>query len=168
MNSSAKISKKVILLGHFGVGKTSLVRRFVHEKFSEEYKTTIGVKIDKKVIVFENAELTMIIWDIEGGTMQSKLPRSYFLGAHGILYVFDLARPNTFDNIEGELTFFRELLPQARVRVVGNKRDLLSDVQFQQIRETLGEQAHAYTSAKTGEHVEEMFRELGIDMMSRT
>ena len=42
------ISKKVILVGHFGVGKTSLIRQFVHQKFSDEYLTTIGVKIDKK------------------------------------------------------------------------------------------------------------------------
>ena len=158
-----KVSKKVILLGHFGVGKTSLVRRFVHQKFSEEYKTTIGVNIDKKVLVLENEELTMIIWDIEGGSTQNKLPQSYFLGAHGILYVFDLARPNTFDNVEGELAFFRELLPTAKVRIIGNKKDLLSAEQLEQVRESIA--ADAYTSAKTGEQVEDMFRELGIEMV---
>ncbi len=162
-----KVSKKVILLGHFGVGKTSLVRRFVHQKFSEEYQTTIGVKIDKKVIVIENDEITMIIWDIEGRSAQSKLPKSYFMGAHGILYVFDLARPNTFGNIEGDLSYFRDLLPQAKVRVVGNKKDLLSEDQLNKVQQELADQVNAYTSAKTGERVDDMFRELGVEMLGK-
>lgn len=89
-----KISKKVILLGHFGVGKTSLVKRFVVQKFSEEYQTTIGVKINK--VVIGDHHLTMILWDIEGGKSQQHLPPSYFAGAHGIIYVFDLTRPSTW------------------------------------------------------------------------
>ena len=161
MNLKPKISKKVILLGHFGVGKTSLVKRFVYSKFSEEYLTTIGVKIDKKEVELPEHLLTMIIWDIEGGAAQSKLPQSYFLGANGIVYVFDLTRPSTYEKIESDLSYFRELLPAAKIQIVGNKSDLLDELELKEIREQLEGQFDHLSSAKTGENVEIMFKTLG-------
>lgn len=166
MSSKPKTSKKVILLGHFGVGKTSLVKRFVYSKFSEEYLTTIGVKIDKKEIEYDEKLLTMIIWDIEGGAAQSKLPKSYFLGANGIIYVFDLSRPSTYENIEEELSHFKELLPKARIQIIGNKSDLLDDLELKEIRTELEGRFDQLSSAKTGENVEIMFRTLGELMLS--
>ena len=166
MSSSAKISKKIILLGHFGVGKTSLVRQFVHSKFSDEYLTTIGVKVDKKVIEISNDVLTMIIWDIEGGAVQSKLPHSYFMGAHGIIYVFDLLRPSTYEAIEEELQFFKDLLPDASLQIIGNKKDLLDDYDLERFHEEFKGHFDFLSSAKTGENVEDMFANLGILMLA--
>lgn len=166
MTSLLKTSKKVILLGHFGVGKTSLIRRFIHSKFSDEYLTTIGVKIDKKVIEVKGQQLTMIIWDIEGGAMQSKLPKTYFMGASGIVYVFDLMRPSTYENIEEELAFFRDLLPKAHVKIVGNKTDLFEPEDLVEFRKTHAEKFDFLSSAKTGENVELMFEQLGENMLS--
>jgi small GTP-binding protein len=166
MSTSNKISKKVILLGHFGVGKTSLVRRFVHEKFSDEYLTTIGVKVDKKEIEIGDRLLSMIIWDIEGGAVQSKLPQSYFLGAHGIIYVFDLLRPSTYASIEEELQYFRNLLPKASVQIIGNKIDLLDEIEMEDfLRENEG-RFDFLSSAKTGDNVEVMFASLGNRMLA--
>jgi len=166
MISLPKTSKKVILLGHFGVGKTSLVKRFVYSKFSEEYLTTIGVKIDKKEVEVGQHLVNMIIWDIEGGAVQSKLPKSYFLGANGIIYVFDLTRPSTYANIAEELSFFTSLLPKAKVQVVGNKRDLLDDVEMKEVEATLNDQFDHLSSAKTGENVDLMFQNLGELMLA--
>ena len=165
MSSPSKISKKVILLGHFGVGKTSLVRKFVHAKFSDEYLTTIGVKVDKKVIEISNDTVTMIIWDIEGGAVQSKLPQSYFMGAHGIVYVFDLLRPSTYQTIEQELEYFRDLLPKASLQIIGNKKDLLDDYDLEQFHKEFNGHYDHLSSAKTGENVEEMFASLGTLML---
>ncbi len=161
-----KISKKVILLGHFGVGKTSLVKRFVVQKFSEEYQTTIGVKIDKKEVIIGDHHLTMILWDIEGGKSQQHLPPSYFAGAHGIVYVFDLTRPATWEAIEAELQYFVERLPTATVRIIGNKRDLIDEVQLRDFRERFRGHYDYLSSAKTGENVEELFIALGLGMLS--
>lgn len=161
-----KLSKKVILLGHFGVGKTSLIRRFVHSKFSEEYLTTIGVKIDKKVLDLGETELTMIIWDIEGGALQSKLPKSYFLGAAGIIYVCDLTRPSTYASIDEELAYFKNLLPKASLKIVANKTDLLEEDKLEELQASIQPGPDFYTSAKTGELVEDMFEGLGLDMVS--
>ena len=55
-----EVSKKVIVAGHFGVGKSSLIKQFIHEKFSEQYMTTIGVKIDKKVVDIEGASVNTV------------------------------------------------------------------------------------------------------------
>lgn len=166
MSSSPTISKKVILLGHFGVGKTSLIKRFIKGMFSEEYQTTIGVKVDKKVIEVGGKTLTMIIWDIEGGAVQSRLPKSYFMGAHGVIYVFDLTRPSTYENIQGELAYFRDLLPKGKFQIIGNKLDLLDELQMHDFKAQMAGQYDALSSAKTGEHVEEMFHALGLEMVS--
>ena len=165
MSSPSKLNKKVILLGHFGVGKSSLVRRFVHSLFSEEYQTTIGVKVDKKVVEVTDKKLTMIIWDIEGGTLQSKLPQAYFLGAQGIIYVFDVTRPSTYADIDGDLAYFRELLPEASIQIVGNKIDLLDELQLVELKSQVGNQYNFLSSAKTGIQVEEMFLDLGAQMV---
>ena len=160
------ISKKVILVGHFGVGKTSLIRRFVHQKFSEEYLTTIGVKIDKKVLQLKGQEVTLIIWDIAGETNQVKTPKSYQLGAHGVLYVFDITRPSTYENLHEQLDYLRDLLPQASIEVIANKTDLLNAEEQKNVLSGLHlDQIHT-TSAKTGENVEAIFDALAKAMIA--
>lgn len=158
------VSKKVILIGHFGVGKSSLVQRFVHQKFSDEYITTIGVKIDKKVVRVNDFDVTMIIWDIAGEDSQQKVPASYRLGAHGALYVFDISRPSTYENIQAELEYLNEIIPGIPIQVLANKKDLLPDDERREIINNLPIEAHE-TSAKTGTHVEEAFAMLAKKMV---
>lgn len=165
MNTLKTVSKKVILLGHFGVGKTSLVRQFITQKFSEEYQTTIGVKVDKKVVEIKDHLLTMILWDIEGGVVQTHLPQSYFMGAHGIIFVFDLLRPGTWADMESQLQYFRDLLPKASLRIIGNKKDLLDEIQLREFEQQFAGKYDYLSSAKTGENVEELFEALGLDML---
>jgi small GTP-binding protein len=74
------ISKKVILTGSFGVGKTSLFNQFIFNQFSDKYLTTIGVKVNKKVINIGGEDLSLLLWDIAGEVSQDKVPTSYFLG----------------------------------------------------------------------------------------
>lgn len=156
----AQISKKVILVGHFGVGKTSLIKQFVHSRFSEEYLTTIGVNIEKKDVKVNETDLTMIIWDIAGEVTVEKTPMAHMLGAHGIIYVFDLTRESTWLNIEEQIENIKEKLPTAPIRIVANKKDLVSDHQLETILSSLSIDCHYSSSAKTGEKVEEMFLDL--------
>lgn len=159
------ISKKVILVGHFGVGKTSLIRQFVHQKFSDEYLTTIGVKIDKKLVQVEGVEVNLLIWDIAGETSQQKVPASYRLGAHGILYVFDITRPSSYEKLVEELDYLKELLPGAPLKVLANKKDLMPDEQRLAILSKFTEKI-TETSAKTGENVEAIFESLTKEMIA--
>ena len=159
------ISKKVILTGSFGVGKTSLFNQFIFNQFSDKYLTTIGVKVNKKVINIGGEDLSLLLWDIAGEVSQDKVPTSYFLGASGIIYVIDLTRPSTFVNIKSDLALMKELLPNAEISIVGNKKDLVSEADFEQVLAGISVKPDFVTSAKTGENVEMLFFELGKAMI---
>ena len=159
------ISKKVILTGSFGVGKTSLFNQFIHQKFSDKYLTTIGVKVNKKTVESHGEEVSLLIWDIAGEVTQDKVPTSYFLGASGIIYVVDLSRPLTFKNISEDIDYLKNLLPGAIIKLVGNKKDLLSDSELEQTINAIELPVGITTSAKTGENVENLFLSLTNEMM---
>lgn len=154
-------SKKVILAGSFGVGKTSLFNQFIYNKFDDKYLTTIGVKVNKKVVNIDGRELSILLWDIAGEVSQDKVPVTYFLGASGVIYVFDLSRPTTYKNIVEDIEYLKDILDGGVVRVVGNKKDLVTDEQLESIREQLELPFDIATSAKTGENVEDLFYDIG-------
>ena len=157
--------KKVVLLGHFGVGKTSLLRRFVDDAFSEDYLVTLGVHVKKKEIVIDDDQFSLIIWDIEGNTSIEKTRNSYLIGTHGFIYVFDITRPETYENINDELAFLQQNFPNVPVCLVGNKADLFtSEFTESFFKDSQFENCH-FTSAKSGDHVEVMFFDIAKKML---
>ena len=158
------ISKKVVITGHFGVGKTSLFNRFLTNTFNEKYLTTIGVKVDKKTIVIDGEEIALILWDLAGEVSQEKVPRSYFSGASAVVYVFDLSRPATYSRLDDDLRYIRSLLPYVLIKKVGNKKDLVNDETLKKIHA----ETHPdfFTSARTSENVEELFRGIGKKLLN--
>ncbi len=90
------IQKKICMLGSFAVGKTSLVKRFVESLFSEKYQTTVGVKVDKKVVAVDGKDVMLMLWDLEGEDDFNKIRLTYLRGASGYLLVADGTRPRTF------------------------------------------------------------------------
>lgn len=161
------VTKKIILTGSFGVGKTSLFNRFIYQQFSDKYLTTIGVKVNNKTIQIDDDKVSMMIWDIAGEVSQDKVPASYFLGASGVIYVMDLSRPLTFVNLETDIKFLKELLPNSTIFIVGNKKDLIAEEQIEAIRQELFQPFDYATSAKTGENVEELFFQLGRRLIQK-
>lgn len=160
------ISKKVILTGSFGVGKTSLFNKFLYNRFNDKYMTTIGVKVDKRVVKVDDTELSMLLWDIAGEVSQDKVPHSYFLGASGIIYVFDLTRPSTFMNMVSDIDYLKNLLPGVTIKIVGNKVDLVTPERLTKIEPELPLSYDILTSAKTGDQVEDLFHALGKDLIT--
>lgn len=158
------LSKKVILTGSFGVGKTSLFNRFINNTFSERYLTTIGVKVDKKEVYVNGQTASLILWDIAGEITQNKVPTTYFLGASAIIYVLDLTRTSTHANIDKDIAFINNLLPGCIIKLVGNKKDLLSEEQLREITADLN--LDTITSAKTGEQVEDLFVSIATELVS--
>lgn len=158
--------KKIVLLGHFGVGKTSLLRRFVESEFSEDYLVTVGVHVKKKVVTIDEDEITLIIWDIEGNTSLEKARNSYLLGAHGFLYVFDLNRPETFSNLKEEQAFLKKNFLSIPVQLVGNKIDLIEDTERIHFFNAPEYANCMFTSAKTGIQVEEVFYQITKSILS--
>ena len=99
-----KTVKKVVLLGESAVGKTSLIRRFVHDEFSDSYISTIGTKVSKKVldINFEgqDTQVNLMIWDMLGREGYMSTQARQIVGAQGVIIVADITRPETLTNLE--------------------------------------------------------------------
>lgn len=153
MNSS----KKIVLIGHFGVGKSSLVRRFVQNTFSDNYIVTIGVHILKKEVVIEDKTTTLVIWDIEGKDDIKKVRSSYLLGTSGFIYVIDPTREQTFEHFNDEIAFIKANYPQSKIISVANKCDLISIEEFKEKIALKNINIEFFTSAKTGNEVETIF-----------
>ena len=156
-----------MLTGSFGVGKTSLFQKFIFNKFSERYLTTIGVVVNKKQIEVEGETLNILLWDVAGEVSQDKVPHSYLLGTSGIIYVFDLSRPMTFANIESDIAYLKSKVPGVSIKIVGNKVDLVTKEQLVDIQKQLAIPYDIVTSAKTGENVEELFQMLGRKILGK-
>lgn len=159
------LSKKVILTGSFGVGKTSLFERFINNKFEDKYLTTIGVKVGKKMVDTENGELSMMIWDIAGEVAQNKVPTSYFLGASGIIYVFDVSRPSTYSHLKEDLEYLKSINKLTTIKIVGNKKDLITEAELNALLKEIPLPVDLFTSAKTGENVEKLFKDFATEIV---
>ena len=129
--------------------------------------TTLGVKVDKKLINVQGESVEVFLWDVAGEVSQDKVPVSYFLGAHGIIYVFDLTRPLTYQNLESDISYLKRLAPKAVIKVVANKKDLVSQEQIAQISSTLDVPFDISTSARTGENVEDLFNSLANELLQK-
>lgn len=117
--------RKVLVLGLFGVGKTSLLKKFVEGTFSEEYQVTIGVHILKKTVEIKETPVKLILWDTEGVENIQEIRKSYFAGAHGFIYICDVSRPKSYSGIDEDLQYLKEMYPSVPVIVAANKSDLL-------------------------------------------
>ncbi|MBD3377374.1 GTP-binding protein [candidate division KSB1 bacterium] len=169
------VSKKLCMLGSYGVGKSSLVRRFVYNKFDDKYLSTIGVQISQKILApFEdskkrNIQLKLILWDLAHIEKFNNIIKNYFRGTHGAIIVLDLTRPQTIEEIPIYLEPFLEQNPNASLAFVGNKKDLVDpDDPFTSQIEKIAKKYHAphiLTSAKTGEGVEQLFVNLGRQLV---
>jgi small GTP-binding protein len=157
------LQKKICMLGSFSVGKTSLVRRFVESIFSEAYQTSIGVKVDKKVVRANDEDVTLVLWDIHGEDVYQKIRMSYLRGMSGYLLVIDGTRRQTLDDA---LALNERVIQEAGMVpaiLVLNKSDLADKWEIDSTRETELIAAGwniVRTSAKTGASVEDVFSKL--------
>ena len=162
------LKHKVCLLGTFAVGKTSLVQRFVNDRFGDKYLTTVGVSVSKKQMppvhsqrTGATVQHTLLIWDIAGLEKFDTVVMNYFRGSSGALAVGDLTRPETVADLAQIVDKFLSVNPDAPLVVIGNKRDLIKDQKAsttgcRQLAADLGSEM-VLTSAKTGEQVADAF-----------
>jgi small GTP-binding protein len=154
------LKKKICLMGSFGVGKTSLVARFVHSLFSDKYHTTVGVRIDKKVVACDGAEVTLMIWDMAGEEDSVPVRLNQVRDASGYLLVADGTRRKTLEVARDIQRRVENEIGRQPFLLLVNKADLrgtweVSDSEWSEL--TAGGWAVLETSAKTGERVEEAF-----------
>jgi len=162
------IQKKICMIGSFAVGKTSLVRRYVESIYSDVYQTTVGVKVDKKVVQVNGKELTLVLWDIYGEDDFQKMRWSYVKGASGYLLVADGTRRATLEKAVALEEKAREEVGPIPFVLVINKCDLAEQWEFDAALEAQFAAKNwtiIRSSAKTGEGVEEAFAQLAQKML---
>jgi small GTP-binding protein len=148
------------MVGAYAVGKTSLVERFVHSIYSERYHTTIGVKIDTKVVQTRNGAATCVIWDIAGEDEFYTVRSSYLRGMRGYLLVVDGTRRLTVEVAQGIHDRIRTTFGPVPFVLLANKKDLEDAWELRtDDLDALGREALAVleTSALTGDRVEDAF-----------
>ena len=157
------IQKKICMLGATGVGKTSLVARYVLSAFSDKYLTTIGVKVDKKTVAVDGTEVTLLLWDIYGQDEFQTVRTSYLKGASGYLVVADGTRQLTLDTARELQKTAEGVVGRVPFILVLNKSDLAGEWRLDD--KALFKMANEgwtiiRTSAKTGDGVEDAFLKL--------
>ncbi len=171
MDAESKTYKfKICLVGEEGVGKTSLIHRFVSGAFDESYIRTLGAVVSKKTVSLGSLEgrpvqVDLMILDIMGKrTFLQLFKEAYFHGAKGILAVFDVTKKATLRDLTKWIDGVRESVGPIPVYALGNKTDLAErrETEEQEASDTLRayECPILYTSAKTGANVEQAFQSL--------
>jgi len=157
----ALIQKKICMLGSFGVGKTSLVARFVQGIFSGKYLSTVGVKIDKKQMRVGDQDVLLLLWDLAGEDSRSQVQISYLKGASGYFLVVDGTFAESLVTAKSIHQRAVEAVGEIPVMLIVNKSDLWGrwEITMPELEKM---QAEGWiiqvTSAKTGEGVEKMFQ----------
>lgn len=165
--SVRSVSKKVCLLGAHSVGKTSLVRRYVMSIFDEKYLTTVGVKVDKKVVEVAGHEVTLVIWDLAGEDEYNIVKSSHLRGASGYILVVDGTRRRSLDTVVDLHARAVEALGNVPVILAINKSDLSDEWQISEdeARAALASIPCFRTSALDGSNVEALFTTLAQAMV---
>ena len=162
--------KKICMVGACGVGKTSLVRRFVESIFDESYQTTIGVKIDKKDLELDGREVTLVIWDMAGEDEFAQVRASHLRGASGYLLVADGSRKSTLATARSLEQRIRTALGPVPFILLVNKSDLVDEWESDDVLGELEQLGwpNIRTSAKSGVGVDAAFQQLVARMLEAT
>jgi small GTP-binding protein len=153
---------KICLLGEANVGKTSLVYRFIENKFRDNYKSTLGVNLLKKDMSLKDyGNVATTIWDLGGQESFKSLRKLYLEGANGALIIFDSTQKKTFEKLDGWIRDFKIDRETEPILLIGNKNDLkdkitISDKEAKEFAKN-NKMEYISTSAKTGSNVEEAF-----------
>ncbi len=174
LNKDEELKAKICLIGEAAVGKTSLIRRYVHNEFDDKYITTLGAKVTKKQMEFTipnshiRVGMIMTIWDIMGEKgFRDLVKEAFFVGTRGILAVCDITRYDTLKELDDWVQSVLRVAGNIPVIYAVNKVDLKDEVLLMFGDRELDQATRAfdadylYTSAKTGENVEEAFKMLG-------
>ncbi len=169
---NVKFVVKICLLGEANVGKTSLVYRFIDDKFQKDYKATLGVSLLRnKVIIGGFGGVSVQIWDLGGQESFKTLRQMYLRGAQGALILYDITKRESFTKVDEWIQSFREDRKEEPLILIGNKNDLIKKAKVKENEAWAlagkNDMDLILTSAKTGDHVEEAFVRLIKSIVDR-
>jgi small GTP-binding protein len=163
MSGKEQYKFKITLFGPGGVGKTSLLLRYIKDYFSDDLKKTIGSNFLIKDVEIDGKQVRLLLWDIGGQPQFHKLRTIYFKGSNGAIGVFDLSSSQTLLKIPGWISSIKKTVKKAIPMILlGNKVDLDREVDKEEAVDLAKRLSCEYmeTSAKTGENVEQAFEEI--------
>ena len=115
---------KIVLIGDSGVGKSNILSRYIHDEFSIDTKTTVGVEFGSKIITISNKKLKIQLWDTAGQEKFKAVTNIYYKGAKGALIIYDITRRETFENINKWILELKNNEDNVIIILIGNKSDL--------------------------------------------
>lgn len=171
-----KMKVKICLVGEGAVGKTCLIRRFIQDQFDDRYISTLGAKVSKKEIKLNGpgaADIDMTIWDIMGEKgFRELLKEAYFHGAQGVLAVCDVTRKETLKDLDEWVAAVVKVTGNVPVEYLANKADLKDQMSVTEADVRRAAEVHRapylFTSAKTGQNVEDAFLKLAQMIATRS
>ena len=164
---------KVVLLGNVAVGKTSILNRYVDNKYSKDYHCNVGVEFKvKSVSVNQSTIADLKIWDTCGDEKYRAITKQYYRDAQGIILVYDLTQRETYEKLNDWLKMIKETVTENPVIIlVGNKLDTGDQRKVTtaegQIMANRYELEYLEVSAKTGSNVFLIFEELASELVTR-
>lgn len=160
-----EISKKIIIAGRKGSGKSALLHRLIFDEFQEEAPSPKGMQIERTVAEHSGKRVNLVLWDLDGDTSKNDTPDTYFLGANAILYVINLNDPESFDKLSDDLERLNIITGDSAIMVVANHSDRLDKKELKEVLMGLDQQPDIICSARTGEGIDELFQNaLGMAM----
>ncbi|MHA1379484.1 MAG: Rab family GTPase [Candidatus Helarchaeota archaeon] len=164
---------KLILFGNQAVGKTSLVQRYVNNKFEQEYISTLGYNVFEKLFEIKDNKMSLMIYDIGGQERFDDLRRQYALGAKAAFIVYDITDRESFENVRKWSSDLAEFTDDALFVLIGNKLDLeesrvVSTEEGRNMAAEVGAESFFETSAKTGHEVNNAFVKIAHILLEKS
>jgi len=161
---SALIKKKICLLGNEGAGKSSLANRFATDSFSEDYKSTIGVKLFTKLLEIDSQQVKLVIWDMKGGSDSYSNNSYYYNGAFAHILLSDISSEECLKSLPAYYKTSKDNYLSSPCYLCFSKTDLEPHKNIESYRNTFEKEMNFtdtfYTSAKEGTGVSNMFAEI--------
>ena len=170
MNSEqeAQIVLKLLLLGDSSVGKTSILNKYISNKFDESSISTVGVDYMDKIIDYNKFKIKLQIWDTSGEEKFRTITKNFYRNADGLLVVFDLTKKESYDHIKSWINEAKENNDKLKTILIGNKLDLKDErIVAIDVAKQFAEKnnlKYIETSAKDGTNVNESFQAI-IDLL---
>ncbi|MBD3255221.1 MAG: GTP-binding protein [Candidatus Lokiarchaeota archaeon] len=165
---------KIIVVGDQSVGKTSLILRFTRNAFRRTYLPSMGINVTDKIIRTHNNNVQLILWDIAGQTKFQSMRTAFYQGAKGVLLIFDLTNPETFESVRKWYNDVRQHIPRQEKLtgyILGNKNDLVGkrEISHKDLKMLAQDLNLGFfeTSALTGANVKEAFRNLAVNLYAK-
>jgi Ras-related protein Rab-8A len=174
MNNSTKNFEnlvKVLILGDTSVGKTNFLLRFTENSFMENHLATIGFDYKSKLLTINDKTVKMQVWDTAGQERFMAITKNLFLRVQGVILMFDVTQPITYNNVEKWLKSIKENSDEKiSIVLVGNKVDIGNNrVQYEEAKRLADEYEISYfeASAKNGTNVNEVFTDIALKIMTK-